>query len=92
MTKHAKELPEDSFFHLMLQCMLGRAIAMATEKCKLALCNVFAELLLPDVWKITKLQGSYMNELTEVHSTSSSNQLCLFPHGFFFLKSSCQIL
>ena len=65
MINHAKSLTDENLFHLLLKCLLGRTVAVATGQCKKMLSQIVTELILPDLWKVTRLQGNY--EAPEVH-------------------------
>lgn len=59
MIKYAKGLADESPFHPLLKCLLGRVVTMATGQCKRTLCQVVTEFILPDLWKVTRLPGNY---------------------------------
>ena len=59
MMKYAKTLEDDNVFHPLLKCLLGRVVFMATGQCKMNLCQIVTEFILPDLWTVTKLPGNY---------------------------------
>ena len=59
MINHAKSLTDESIFHQLLKCMLGRIVSMTTGQCKETVCRIVTEFILPDLWKVTRLQGNY---------------------------------
>ena len=59
MMKYAKTLTDDNVFHPLLKCLLGRVVFMATGQCKMNLCQIVTEFILPDLWTVTKLPGNY---------------------------------
>lgn len=59
MIAYAKSLSDESLFHPLLECLLSRVITTATEECKMMLCQVITEFILPDIWKVTRLPGNY---------------------------------
>ncbi|KAJ7330602.1 HEAT repeat-containing protein 1 [Desmophyllum pertusum] len=77
MIMHAKGLADDNLFHPLLRCLLGRVVSMATDLHRWAMCQMVTEFILPDLWKVTKLQGSYetpkLAEILGKHSTKRLN-------------------
>ncbi|XP_078352830.1 HEAT repeat-containing protein 1-like isoform X2 [Oculina patagonica] len=65
MIKYAESLADESLFHPLLKCLLGRVVSMATGQCKRTLCQVVTEYILPDLWKVTRLPGNYETPKTE---------------------------
>lgn len=59
MMKYSKTLADDNVFHPMLKSLLGRVISMATDQCKVTLCQAVTEFILPDLWRVTRLPGNY---------------------------------
>jgi len=59
MVKYAKTLADDNVFHSLLKCLLGRVVSMATDQCKVTLCQIVTEFTLPDLWRVTRLPGNY---------------------------------
>jgi len=84
MINHAKTLTDDNIFHLLLKSVLGQAVAVATDQCKKTLCQIVTEFILPELWKITKLQGNY--EALEVRGYSCAlyilSLLSFLPFSF----------
>ena len=71
MIKYGKSLADESLFHPLLKCMLGRVISMATGQCKRTLCEIVTEFVLPDLWKVTRLPGNY--EISKVFTQQLIN-------------------
>ena len=60
MMSHAKGLEEESLFHPLLKCLLSQVVSMTTgQPLKETLCHIIAEFILPDLWKVARLQGNY---------------------------------
>ena len=59
MIAYAKTLSDESLFYPLLNCLLIRVIATATEECKMKFCQIITEYILPDIWKVTRLPGNY---------------------------------
>ncbi|RMX40131.1 hypothetical protein pdam_00002238 [Pocillopora damicornis] len=59
MIGYAKTLSDESLFYPLLNCLLSRVIATATEECKIKFCQIITEYILPDIWKVTRLPGNY---------------------------------
>ena len=59
MMSHAKGLEEESLFHPLLKCLLCRVVSMTTGQSKETLCHIVAGFILPDLWKVARLQGNY---------------------------------
>lgn len=59
MMSHAKGLAEESLFHPLLKCLLCRVVSMTTGQSKETLCHIVARFIMPDLWKVARLQGNY---------------------------------
>ena len=59
MMTHAKGLAEESLFHPLLKCLLGQVVSMTTGQSKATLCHIVAGFIIPDLWKVARLQGNY---------------------------------
>lgn len=59
MMSHAKGLAEESLFHPLLKCLLWWVVSMTTGQSKATLCHIVAEFIMPDLWKVARLQGNY---------------------------------
>ena len=59
MIAYAKTLSDESLFYPLLNCLLSRVTATATEECKMKFCQIITEYVLPDIWKVTRLLGNY---------------------------------
>ena len=59
MMSHAKGLAEESLFHPLLKCLLCRVVSMTTGQSKAMLCHIVAGFIMPDLWKVARLQGNY---------------------------------
>ena len=59
MMSHAKGLEEESLFHPLLKCLLGQVVSTTTGQPKETLCHIIAGFILPDLWKVARLQGNY---------------------------------
>ena len=59
MIGYAKSLSDESLFYPLLNCLLSRVIATATEACKMKFCQIISEYILPDIWKVTRMPGNY---------------------------------
>ena len=71
MIKYVKSLADESIFHPLLKCLLGRIVSMATGQCKRTLCQVVTDFILPDLRKVTELPGNY--ETPKVFACLSGN-------------------
>ena len=59
MMSHAKDLEEESLFHPLLKCLLCRVVSMTIGQSKETLCHIVAGFIMPDLWKVARLQGNY---------------------------------
>ena len=59
MMSHAKGLAEESLFHPLLKCLLCRVVSMTTGQSKETLCHIVAGFIMPDLWKVARLQGNF---------------------------------
>lgn len=59
MMNHAKGLAEESLFHPLLRCLLCRVVSTTTGQPKETLCHIIAGFILPDLWKVARLEGNY---------------------------------
>ena len=59
MMSHAKGLKEESLFHPLLKCLLGQVVSMTIGQSKETLCHIVAGFIMPDLWKVARLQGNY---------------------------------
>ena len=76
MISHAKSLPDDDLFHLLLRCLLGSVVSMAAGNCKMTICQTVTEFIIPDLWKVTKLLGNY--DVPEVSCVVCNSKYTLY--------------
>ncbi|PFX20859.1 HEAT repeat-containing protein 1 [Stylophora pistillata] len=90
MIAYAKSLSDESLFHPLLESLLRRVLATATEPCKMMLCQVITEFILPDIWKVTRLPGNYEPLKVEESRNKESDSGNIVP--FPLLKSLVKFL
>lgn len=59
MMSHAKDLAGESLFHPLLKCLLGQVVSMTAGQSKETLCHIVAGFIMPDLWKVARLQGNF---------------------------------